>query len=121
MSISRSGNQRNGTCYTTQECQDRGGSASGNCAQGFGVCCVFTITSTNDQINQNCTYVQNPGYPAGTTATTALSWTVNKCSNDVCFLRLDFETFSLQGIGGTNVAREGVCLDTFMVTVSTSC
>ena len=29
-----------GTCYTEQECSDRVGTASGPCADGFGVCCV---------------------------------------------------------------------------------
>jgi len=32
---------RNGTCYTTSECQAKGGSSSGSCASSFGVCCVF--------------------------------------------------------------------------------
>ena len=36
---------------------------------------------------------------------------------DVCFLRLDFETFVLQGIGGSALANEGTCTDTFTVTV----
>ncbi len=31
---------RNGTCYTLQECLDRGGEADGSCANGFGVCCI---------------------------------------------------------------------------------
>ena len=31
-----------GTCYTTTECASKGGSADGNCAAGFGSCCVFT-------------------------------------------------------------------------------
>ena len=30
-----------GTCYTSEECTDFGGIARGNCAQGFGTCCVF--------------------------------------------------------------------------------
>ena len=30
----------NGTCLTTAECSDRGGVASGPCANGYGVCCV---------------------------------------------------------------------------------
>lgn len=28
-----------GTCYSVQECLDRGGTAYGPCAYGFGVCC----------------------------------------------------------------------------------
>ena len=31
---------RNGTCYSAEECGDRGGDASGECAGGYGVCCV---------------------------------------------------------------------------------
>lgn len=30
----------NGTCLTGSECQDRGGVASGTCANGYGVCCL---------------------------------------------------------------------------------
>ena len=34
----------NGTCYTKQECATRDGTAAGECAQGYGVCCVSTYT-----------------------------------------------------------------------------
>ncbi len=34
------GATRNGTCYTEAECSARGGTNSGSCAAGFGVCCV---------------------------------------------------------------------------------
>ena len=37
---------------------------------------------------------------------------------DVCMLRLDFETFSLDGTGGSNGLLEGTCLDQFTATVS---
>ena len=30
-----------GTCLTSTECGDRGGSQQGNCASGFGTCCFF--------------------------------------------------------------------------------
>ena len=30
----------NGNCYTKQECDQLGGTASGECAEGYGVCCV---------------------------------------------------------------------------------
>ena len=32
---------------------------------------------------QNCSYIQNPGFPAGSTATTALTYTVSKVSSGV--------------------------------------
>ena len=30
-----------GTCFSDTECSDKGGEKDGNCAQGFGSCCVF--------------------------------------------------------------------------------
>ena len=30
-----------GVCYTSQECSDLGGTADGNCANGFGTCCII--------------------------------------------------------------------------------
>lgn len=56
----------------------------------FGVCCVFLVTDAATSVSQNCTYIQNPGYPSPLTTTTSLSYTVNKCSpsmntyNSVC-------------------------------------
>ncbi len=35
----------------------------------------------------------------------------------VCYLRLDFEAFTLQGVGGTATEDEGICADSFTVTV----
>ena len=37
---STSSTYSNGTCLTTSECSSKGGSAQGNCAAGFGVCCI---------------------------------------------------------------------------------
>ena len=36
-----SSNGDTGVCYTSTECTNNGGSASGNCAVGFGVCCII--------------------------------------------------------------------------------
>ena len=30
-----------GVCYTKQECDDLGGEEDGNCAAGFGTCCII--------------------------------------------------------------------------------
>ena len=35
-----SGGTKNGTCYTAEECSDKGGKSDGSCADGYGVCCV---------------------------------------------------------------------------------
>ena len=34
------GDSYNGTCYSSSECSTRGGSTSGTCAGGYGVCCI---------------------------------------------------------------------------------
>ena len=39
-----SSDNRNGTCYSTDECGNRGGSASGSCASGYGVCCICKLS-----------------------------------------------------------------------------
>ena len=30
----------NGTCYSVEECETRGGGTAGDCAGGYGVCCT---------------------------------------------------------------------------------
>ena len=93
---------RNGTCFTAIECQDKGGSSSGSCAAGFvlpkcisirciayisfyfqrfGVCCVFTVEESGQPITQNCTYIRNPGFPSAYSGTSPVSYTINKCSS----------------------------------------
>ena len=44
-------NSYNGTCYTSAECSSYGGTGSGTCAAGFGVCCIgmFSHDSFNFQ------------------------------------------------------------------------
>jgi len=105
---------RNGTCYTSTECQNKGGLKSGNCAAGFGVCCLFIVTATSTTIDQNCTYIQNPSFPSVYSSQTALTYTINKCSSDVCSVRLDFETFQIKGPADTLEATGGACVDGFV-------
>jgi len=108
---------RNGTCYTSSECQNKGGTTSGNCAAGFGVCCLFIVSSTATTISENCTYIQNPSFPSVYADTTALTYTINKCADTVCNVRLDFETFTTLGPSlTTEVTATGVCVDTMIVT-----
>lgn len=110
---------RNGTCFTSSECATKGGTASGNCASGFGVCCLFKVSSASSTINQNNTYIQNPSFPAVYTATTSLSYKVQKAVSSVCWLRLDFETFTTLGPANSEEVGGGVCRDTFKVVTQT--
>merc|ERR1712141_686813 len=64
------GGARKGTCYTTTECSDKSGMKSGNCASGFGVCCVFLNTAASSAtISENRTHIRNSQYPSYTTVT----------------------------------------------------
>jgi len=110
---------RNGTCFTASECGSKGGSSKGSCAAGFGVCCIFTKNSDSDTtVNYNDTYLQNPNYPSAYGETNTLTYTINKCSNDICWLRLDFETFTTVGPTDTEEMAGYTCTD--MMTVTTS-
>merc|ERR1712029_94412 len=121
---------KSGTCYTEDECADRKGTASVSCAEGYGVCCVFTV-GCDAVKNENCTYFQSTGMPEG-----ACNAKICPCASNICQLRLDFLTFniaqpSLEAVAavskllngavvsgaGKDVTNMGQCLtDTFTVT-----
>lgn len=120
------GGATQGTCYTSTECTDKSGMKSGNCASGFGVCCVFLnnagVTST---ISENRTRLRNAEYPSYTTAVAAntVVYTVNKMKSDICQLRLDFTTFVIAGPINTEesvpTGEPGTnCQDTFRITTT---
>ena len=71
------------TLYSISECTDKGGSPKGKCAAGFGICCVFTLRGddSTQEVNNNDTYIQNPGFPTVYTDSSGLSYTVNKCKD----------------------------------------
>jgi len=111
---------RNGTCFSESECSNKGGSAKGGCASGFGVCCVFLYSSTSNTISYNDSYLQNPGFPSAFTSTgTTISYTITKCSNNICWLRLDFEQNTIEAPSVTTEASGGVCVDSMTVTTNT--
>ena len=71
---------RYGVCYTATECRSLGGSASGSCASGFGVCCSFS-SGCGERSSQNNTYFTSTG------ASSPCTLTVCKASSEVCQLR----------------------------------
>merc|ERR1711976_382332 len=87
------GTSRNGTCYTTSECSNKGGSESGSCAEGFGVCCVFEL-GCGDSASENGSYIVQA---ATTDPTTPCTMTICPCSTNICRIRLDFSTFIIAG------------------------
>merc|ERR1719495_2878854 len=119
---STSGTYSNGTCFTASECSSNGGSAQGNCAAGFGVCCVFSVSASNSRVNKNCTYIVNPSYPsnyAPTSTPNTVTYTINKSQADVCRIRLDYDTFVLTQPSQV-AATQGQCLTDSMTLTTTS-
>jgi len=96
-----------GTCFSSSECNTKGGTAYGNCAAGFGVCCVVSTSTCGTTFSTNCTYVTNPGFPAAYTTTLSCVYTVSKLSSDICQLRLDFATLAL--VVSTATGTAGSC------------
>jgi len=112
---------RNGTCYTSTECTDKGGTKAGSCAMGFGSCCIFTKDECSSTIDQNNTYVRNDGFPTALTGASisSCSFTIRKCDNEICRVRLDFESFTTLGPTGSTdgaAAGAGDCIDSFAIT-----
>eukprot|EP00094_Tigriopus_californicus_P001497 TCALIF_01452-PA protein Name:"Protein of unknown function" AED:0.07 eAED:0.07 QI:0/0.85/0.93/0.93/0.71/0.8/15/58/393 len=81
---------RNGTCYTASECVSRNGFTSGDCAGGFGVCCIFTL-GCGETTTDNCTYLSRTPDPG----LNDCQYTICKASNNVCRIRFDFMAFDL--------------------------
>jgi len=82
---------RNGTCYTAEECSNKGGNSTGSCADGYGVCCAFEL-GCGGVIAENNTYMINTG---ATTQTGACTYEICPCNTDICRIRFDFKAFTL--------------------------
>lgn len=81
----------NGTCYTESECTAKGGSTSGACASGFGVCCVFSI-GCGSTSSENNTYAVISSYSAASDSDPCI-YTFCRANSNICKLRIDFESF----------------------------
>lgn len=120
------GGATEGTCYTSTECADKGGTKAGNCASGFGSCCVFINNAAlaSNTITENRTRLRNSEFPSNTVAATLteVKYTINKMKTDVCQLRLDFTTFVIAGPANTqeSIAASGgsSCQDYLVVTTT---
>lgn len=122
------GGARAGTCYSATECSDKSGTKSGNCASGFGVCCLFLNTAAaTATISENRTHLRNSAYPSYETATAAVSivYTIKKMNSDICQIRLDFSNFIIGGPvltteAGASVTASTLCTNDNLVIGSTS-
>jgi len=111
-------NEMRGICVTAEECNGRSGTASGNCAAGFGVCCFTTVDDLTATVVNNMTYLVNPGYPsAHAEVTTALNYQYSiQAKANTAAIRLDFHT----GVFTQPVAATGACGNVDTVTTETA-
>jgi len=92
---------QNGTCYTAEECSSRDGVASGTCADGYGVCCIITI-SCGSTSSENCTYLSQTASNAPNVDTSpddSRACTYKICPRDSSIrrIRFDLTTFAIAG------------------------
>merc|ERR1739846_164911 len=95
------GASKNGTCYTAEECSNKGGTSDGTCASGFGVCCVFTL-ACGGSASENQTYLVQASV---TTLTSPCKYTICPVATNICRIRFDFTTMVLaNAVTGSTVA-----------------
>ncbi|XP_053964363.1 uncharacterized protein LOC128867277 [Anastrepha ludens] len=98
--------RRTGNCFNAYECRAKGGTAKGECAMGFGVCCIF-IASCNTTISNNITYLVSPQFPSfmPSNYSAPCNFKIQLMGNEVSQLRIDFYHFSM----GQPNRRTGIC------------
>ncbi|RZF34570.1 hypothetical protein LSTR_LSTR006955 [Laodelphax striatellus] len=108
--------RRTGVCLNAYECRIQSGNPMGQCALGFGVCCVF-IASCDAEISNNVTYFVSPEFPGLTKTAQPCSIKVKKIAPEISQIRLDFVHFNLAQPN----RRTGVCeSDIFSILGGTS-
>ena len=87
-----------GVCLSPEKCGSRsGGKSKGQCAQGFGVCCVFIIMS-DDNINlldQKVVYLRNLAFPQASTTNLVQTITLKPKDEDTSQLLVEFLEFQV--------------------------
>lgn len=86
--------RRTGVCLNAYECKIQQGVSQGQCALGFGVCCVFTATCGGEAFN-NITHFVSPHFPGLSHGSKSCQFTVKKISPQISQLRFDFVHFNL--------------------------
>ena len=118
-----------GTCYTSSECSNKGGSGLGTCANGFGVCCICNLFSCSSLIkikwiirtffplktivNKGCgeTATENNTYFSSSSYSSPCTLKVCKLDDQICQLRLDFDSFVLTNPESSTTPKVTNCID----------
>lgn len=90
--VCKGNSNKNGTCYTAEECSDRGGVSSGSCADGFGVCCVITLECGKTS-SDNVTHLVQDTTTSPTT--NPCKYTICPMNKNICRIKYDMITFEL--------------------------
>ncbi|KOB64713.1 Uncharacterized protein OBRU01_23787, partial [Operophtera brumata] len=89
-----------GVCLHEMECRTSG-TAMGSCADGYGTCCV-RLLECESQSSAAMGWFTNPDFPYPSTARLSCAVTLNKYSEDVTQIRLDFTSFEFV-VSGQNI------------------
>merc|ERR1712165_93612 len=84
------GSTKNGTCYTKEECKDRGGTESKTCAEGFGVCCVLELKCGKSSSDNNTYLIETTPKTS-----TGCTYTICPMASTICRIRYDFKEHTL--------------------------
>ncbi|TRY61321.1 hypothetical protein TCAL_17459, partial [Tigriopus californicus] len=96
-----------GTCLTSTECTAKGGSPSGNCAAGFGVCCLFSV---GGDCSGDKTISQNNGYPsADSTISETCTYNFDRICDSLCGTAADAITVTSPFSSSANAFPPTVC------------
>jgi len=82
---------KNGTCYTAEECDQRGGVAAGTCADGYGVCCTISL-DCGAASAENLTYLV---MSSTSTPPNKCEYRICKATDRICRIRFDLQLFTL--------------------------
>ena len=61
---------------------------------------------------------RNTDYPTAVTKAGSCEYTIKKCDDAICTVRLDFEQFKIDSWATTTAEESRVCVDSFAVTTS---
>ncbi|XP_032519357.2 uncharacterized protein LOC116771578 isoform X1 [Danaus plexippus] len=99
-----------GICLNPYDCRQRDGKASGDCAHGLGVCCVFEV-SCGATVQNNLTYFMSPRFPELWSGDENCTIHIERTHAGIMQLRIDFLHFT---IGQPN-RTTGACDEDVMV------
>ncbi|KAH7939633.1 hypothetical protein HPB52_015400 [Rhipicephalus sanguineus] len=85
---------RTGRCMSLPDCRFSRGTREGDCADGFGVCCIYEARNNVGTTLSNNSYFVQPGFPKPFAGGENVSLTVLLPSS-TCQLRLELEEFHL--------------------------